>query len=209
MLVFLDESGDPGMKLQRGSSDLFIVTLVAFQDHSEAQATDERIRVLRRELGLADSFEFKFNKMNRVFRTAFLRAVHTFDFSYFGIVINKARLHGSGFFFKDSFYKHTCSLVFENAKHHLRDAIVVIDGSGSRDFRKQLTSYLRRRVNDPRLPVRQIRKIKVQDSHRNNLLQLADVICGALARSHGTKSDAGEYRRLVSRREASVQVWPK
>lgn len=197
------------MKLQHGSSDLFIVTLVAFEDHGVAQATDERIRALRRELGIADSFEFKFNKMNRAFRTAFLQAVRSFDFSYFGIVLNKAQLHGPGFLFKDSFYKYTCSLVFENAKHHLRDAIVVIDGSGSRDFRKQLTSYLRRRVNDPRLPVRQIRKIKVQDSHRNNLLQLADVICGALARSHGTKSDAGEYRRLVARREASVQIWPK
>ena len=65
MLVFLDESGDPGMKLSGGSSDLFIVTLVIFNDHDEAQAADDRVRLLRQELGVNEAFEFKFNKMNR------------------------------------------------------------------------------------------------------------------------------------------------
>lgn len=209
MLVFLDESGDPGMKLSGGSSDLFIVTLVVFNDHEEAQAGDDRIRLLRRELGVREEFEFKFNKMNRTFRVAFLEAVGTFGFFYFGTVLQKSRLRGPGFQFKQSFYKYTCSLVFENAKPHLSDATVVIDGSGSREFRKQLSTYLRRKVNDERSAARHIRKVKVQDSHRNNLLQLADVVCGAVARSHGEKADAAEYRRMISHREIYVQVWPK
>jgi hypothetical protein len=33
MLVFIDESGDPGFKLKKGSSPIFVVTLVAFRDH--------------------------------------------------------------------------------------------------------------------------------------------------------------------------------
>ena len=209
MLVFLDESGDPGMKLSGGSSDLFIVTLVIFNDHDEAQAADDRVRLLRQELGVNEAFEFKFNKMNRAFRTAFLEAVGGFDFFYFGIVLNKKRLHGPGFQFKQSFYKYTCSLVFENAKPHLTDATVVIDGSGSREFRQQINTYLRRKINDKKATVRIIRKVKVQDSHRNNLLQLADVVCGAVARSYGEKADAKEYRRLISHREIYVQVWPK
>jgi hypothetical protein len=209
MLVFLDESGDPGMKLAGGSSDLFIVTLVVFNDNEEAQATDDRIRLLRRELGLNETFEFKFNKMNRVFRTAFLEAVGGFNFFYFGIVLNKAQLHGPGFFFKESFYKYSCSLVFENAKPHLSEATVVIDGCGNREFRQQLSTYLRRRINDKSSRVRHIRKLKVQDSHRNNLLQLADVVCGAVARSQSNKTDAKIYRQLISHREIYVQVWPK
>ncbi|MFM8982406.1 MAG: DUF3800 domain-containing protein, partial [Spartobacteria bacterium] len=86
--------------------------------------------------------------------------------------------------------QYTCSLVFENAKPHLSDATVVIDGSGSREFRMQLDTYLRRRINDKDASIRHIRKVKVQDSHRNNLLQLAEMVCGSVARSCSGKQDA-------------------
>ena len=66
MLVFLDESGDPGMKLTGGSSDLFIVALVIFNDREEAQACDTRIDLLRRELKMCVGMEFKFHKTNQV-----------------------------------------------------------------------------------------------------------------------------------------------
>lgn len=95
-------------------------------------------------------------------------------------------------------------LVFESAKPHLDQATVVIDGSGSREFRRQLGSYLRKRVNEPS-GSRFIRKVKVQDSQSNNLLQLADMVCGAIARSHTHKEDAQRYRRLIGHREIYVQ----
>ena len=47
MLVFLDESGDPGMKLQQGSSEYFFVTLVIFEDNEEALRADHHISGLR------------------------------------------------------------------------------------------------------------------------------------------------------------------
>ena len=65
-----------------------------------------------------------------------------------------------------------------------------IDGSGRRGFRRQLGSYLRKRINDTKGDARFIGKIKIQDSKGNNLLQLADLICGAVARSYSQKDDA-------------------
>jgi hypothetical protein len=208
MLVFIDESGDPGLKLTTGSSDYFIVTLVAFEDNEEALAADQRIEALKRELGFRHEFEFKFNKLKGDYREAFLSAVAGFGWFYFSIVINKRKLTGPGFRFKASFYKYTCGLVFENAKPHLDQATVVIDGSGSREFRRQLGSYLRKRVNEP-AGSRFIRKVKVQDSRKNNLVQLADMVCGAVARSYTPKEDAQRYRRLIAHREIYVQFWPK
>jgi hypothetical protein len=100
-------------------------------------------------------------------------------------------------------------LVFENAKPYLDHATVVIDGSGSREFRRQLGSYLRKRINDKKGDNRFIGKVKIQESHRNNLLQMADMICGAIARSYSGKGDARTYRNLISHREIYVQFWPK
>ncbi len=209
MLVFIDESGDPGLKLDSGSTDYFIVTLVAFEDNEEALSADQRIQLLKRELGFPPEFEFHFNKVKGTFREALLTAVASYGFFYFSIVINKAKLKGPGFKFKESFYKYTCGLVFENAKPYLANATVVIDGSGSREFRRQLGSYLRKRINDKKGDSRYIGKVKVQDSRDNNLLQLADMVCGAVARSYSEKEDAKTYRALISHREIYVQFWPK
>jgi hypothetical protein len=209
ILVFIDESGDPGLKLHSGSTNYFIVTLVAFEDREEALAADQRIQLLKHELGFLAGFEFHFNKVKGAFREAFLSAVAGYGFFYFSIVINKAKLQGPGFKFKESFYKYTCGLVFENAKPYLNNATVVIDGSGSREFRLQLGTYLRKRINDTKGDARYIGKVKIQDSHRNNLLQLADMVCGAIARSYSGKDDAKNYRKLISHREIYVQFWPK
>ena len=51
LLVFIDESGDPGLKTDQGSSRFFTIGLVVFEDHDEAQACDDRIMLLKRELG--------------------------------------------------------------------------------------------------------------------------------------------------------------
>jgi len=208
VLVFIDESGDAGLKLGSGSTDYFIVTMVVFEDNKEAQATDQRIQQFKGELGFSGEFEFKFSKVKGQFREAFLATVAGFDWFYFSMVINKRKLTGPGFKFKESFYKYACGLVFENAKPYLDRATVVIDGSGSREFRRQLGSYLRKRVNDQQ-ECRYIGKVKIQDSQKNNLVQMADMVCGAVARSYTQKDYAQTYRQLVAHREIYVQFWPK
>jgi hypothetical protein len=209
MLVFVDESGDPGLKTEQGSSRYFVVALVIFQDNDEAQAADDRITLLRREMRLNPRFEFSFNRCRKDFREQFLSAVAPYQFFYYGIAINKDpnKLWGGGFQHKESFYKYTCSLVFENAKAFLNNATVIIDGSGSRDFRRQLESYFKRRINEP--GQRFINKVKVGKSSANNLLQLADMVAGSIARSFSAKGDATLYRAIISHREMYVQLWPK
>ena len=141
-------------------------------------------------------------------RDAFLKAVQPYSFFYYGIVINKARLYGEGFKNKESFYKYACRLVFENAKEKLHDATVILDQSGSDDFRNQLRTYLKRHMNDEQH--RLIKKVKMQDSSRNNLLQLADYVASVLNRSvQQQKNSSDGYRKTISHREIFVQVWPK
>lgn len=210
MLVFVDEGGDTGLKLDQGSSPYFIVTLVVFEDNDEAEAAETRVLLLRRELGLPPEYEFHFSETPERVKAAFFDAILPYNFFYFSIVINKATLYGPGFRVKESFYKYTSSLVFENAKQYLSDAIVVFDGSGSREFKRQLRAYMRRKMNEPG-GIRRIRKIKVQDSKRNSLIQLADMVCGAVARSFKKKLGKRQhhFRSRIAHREIYVQLWPK
>jgi hypothetical protein len=210
MLAFLDESGDPGRKPDRGSSLYFVVGLVIFNDREEAMRCDERIGLLRGELGLDAKFEFHFSDNSHRLRLAFLEAVAPYNFFYHVFALDKHpdRLYGKGFQFKSPLYKYVCSLVFENAKAHLRRATVVVDGSGDRVFRRQLASYLKARMND-RGGTEVISKVRLERSSSNNLLQLADYVAGISNRHVQGKVRAREYRRWLAPREASFQVWPK
>lgn len=170
MLVFIDESGDTGRKIDKGSSKYFVIALVTFEDNEEAVACDQRIHLLRKELRLPENYEFKFSKLRKEQREAFLRAVNPYSFFYFGIVINKdpKKLYGSG----------------------------------SREFKRQFQSYLKKKVGTV------IKKVKIQSSHSNNLIQLADMVVGAIHRGYGQKEDKKIYRSIIKPREIKVQAWP-
>ena len=208
MLVFIDESGDPGFKLNKGSSRFFVVALVTFEDNEEAIACDQRINLLRREINLPEDFEFHFKENSHKRRLEFLKAIAPYNFFYFGIVLNKDpnKLWGEGFKNKESLYKYTCGLVFENAKPYLKNATVIIDQSGHKQFQVQLRKYLRDKANINKTI---IKKIKTKRSKGNNLLQLADYIAGTVNRCVLKKKRADEYKKFVAHKEIYVQIWPK
>ncbi len=205
MLVFVDESGDEGIKLDGGSSQFLVVCAVLFLDREEANRCDARINGIRQELGLSPRTEFHFSKNGAAVRKQFLRDVVPFDFFYVAAVVNKRKLLDAGFQSRESLMKCTCSLAFMQAKPFLNAATVIIDGSSTKEFRSKFSRYLKENTNADQAK-RYISKVKVVRSSGNNLVQLADMICGAVARS--ISRDDRSYRDLISAREFSVRIWP-
>lgn len=210
MLAFIDEAGDTGLKTDRGSSRYFVVALVLFEEHEEAQACDQRITLLKRELNYPEDFEFHFRHNSDRVRKRFLEAVAPYNFLYFGFALNKdpAKLWGPGFQHKESLYKYACGLVFENAKPYLGEALIAVDESGTATFRSQLAKYLRRRMTTTE-GRSLIKQVKMQPSRGNNLLQLVDYVAGVINRKVQGKKDASDYYRYLATKEMSLQVWPK
>lgn len=207
MLVFLDESGDPGMSGRGNTSRVFVITAIVFKDPEQAERCAQAISELRKELRLDERFEFHFNKCSDKFRKAFLERVAGYGFYYHSFVVNKDKLYGDGFRQKSSFYKFVCGMVAENLKPHLRDASLTFDKCGDRLFKAQLSKYLKNRINNDEH--RAIRKVKFEESHTNQLLQLADMVCGAIARSRKTgEPEAGRFRAMIKAREWKLRVWP-
>ena len=204
MLVFVDESGDTGLKLKKNSSRYFVVSAVLFRDREEATRCDRAIQRLADRAGRTR--EYHFVETTRPIRINFFTSVRNFDFIYAAVVINKAKLHGPGFRHKGSFLKCTMRYAFSHLGE-LQDATVVVDRTGDRDFRRTLKLYLKREVKR-RDGVSPIRKVRTESSHSNRLIQLADMVCGAVARSYGNRKDASLYREMILPKERRVQVWP-
>jgi hypothetical protein len=206
MLVFVDESGDAGMKLGLGSTPHFVVVIVIFDDPAEALRCDRRIGELRTQLRLGKA-EFRFNKCSDQIRVDFLTTVATFSFRYVAFVLDKGRVTQPELQSKDSLYRHSVKLAFRAAWKFLDQAKVVLDGSADREFQRQLSGYLRKAM--PPGAGAHISRVTLERSHSNNLLQLADMICGAVARRfRENRADAAKYWALIRQREVALEVWP-
>lgn len=209
MLAFIDETGDSGLKVEKGASAYFSVALILFEEHSEALRCDQRIELLKSEIGKGSNFEFHFSKNSHKIRTQFLQSIAPYNFFYIVFGINKCspRLYGPGFQNKDSLYKWTCGTLFENAKPYLKDAIIVIDKSGGATFRSQLAKYLKHKMENKSGEC-YIKKVKMQASDANNLLQLADYIAGVINRKIQNKRDWKDFYKFISMKEVDVRTWP-
>lgn len=211
MLVFVDESGDTGFKVGQGSSGQFTITLIVFSENEEAEAASHRIDKLRTDLGLSQGRgkgEFHFNDNSNDQREAFLTAVSKFDFAVFAVVVDKLGLAPEGISNKSAFYNFVCGLVFDNAKDYLYEANITIDSMGGQEFKRQLEKYLKQRMNEAG-DKRRIKQVGMKPSHTNNLLQLADMVCGAIVRAcHEDKRKSDRFRRIIQHREISVLLWP-
>lgn len=178
MLIFIDESGDPGFKLGRGSSSHFVVSMVIFDEDEHAQSTAETIKQALADLKIKP--EFKFNKSRNVIRDAFFEKVKSCKFRVRALVVDKEKIYSKNLREDDEkFYNYFVRLLIDFKELKLNNVSIKIDGSGDREFKKELHRYLRSQVkSDFKL------KIELVDSHKNHLIQLADMVAGAIAKSY-------------------------
>lgn len=200
MLVFIDDSGDPGFKLGKGSTEVFVISLVIFDDDLEAEKAALAIKSLRRKLRFPDGVEFKFFKSHARVKQEFLHAIAGINFRVRSLVVRKALIHSPELRTnKKSFYAYAIKTALRNSGNTIFDAKVKIDGSGDRVFRREFLSYLRRELHSSDRRI--VKSCKLVDSRENVLIQMADMIAGSIRRSYDTsKSDATAYKKIIQHR---------
>src|SRR3546814_7846816 len=87
-----------------------------------------------------------------------------------------------------------CSSDLRHDNNVLVGAKVKIDGSGDRRFKQSLIRYLRKQIGPGK-----IEKVKFANSRSDNLIQLADMCVGAIARSYrpDIRKDANRWHKML------------
>ncbi len=198
MLVFIDESGDAGFKTTAGSSKFFVIALIIFDDDLDAEETALCIKRLRQKLGKDDRFEFKFNKTDRNLKIRFFETVSKMKFRIRSISFNKELIYSKTLRSeKEKFYNYALRNVLDMNNNTIKNAKIRLDGLGERKFKQELVKYLRDKLNSDTRHV--MKNLKFQDSRSNVLIQLADMIAGAIRRSHENESDKENFIRFFSK----------
>ncbi len=187
MLVFIDDSGDPGFRVDSGSSEIFVIALVIFDDPLVAEETSLAIKKLRRKLGLSDDYEFKFNKSGKKFKSPFFDAVSGYDFKVRAIVVRKEDIYSLHLKSKkERFYNYIIMQVCRKGSG-IKNAKLVFDKYGERAIRDELRVYLSRELNNKDNQV--FRDLKFADSRQNTLIQLADMVAGSIFAAYTGKDE--------------------
>jgi hypothetical protein len=87
--------------------------------------------------------------------------------------------------------------VLQHSEGTIENASIKIDGSGDRIFRKSFISYLRKELNQGDRHV--VKNCKLVDSKSNVLIQMADMVAGAVRRSYDeSKREHSLYKDIIS-----------
>ncbi len=204
MLIFVDDSGDPGFRIEKGSSTHFVIAMVVFDDPLEAEKTSLAIKELRRKLKVSDLFEFKFNKTNRKFRNAFIDTVKGFKFKIRAIVVDKKIIHSHSQRlrgYKEDFYSHIIMQILKHSQK-IKNAKLRFDKRGERALRNQLRVYLSRELDNKNRKV--FTDLKFVDSKQNTLVQLADMVAGSIFASYTGKDKSYLTQLKVAKRVENI-----
>ncbi len=193
MLVFIDDSGDTGFKFERGSSRYFVISLLIFDDDLEAEKMSVAIKQLKRDIGMGDHEEFKFNKSRNKNRELFLQTINQFSFRIRSLVVEKEVLYSPELHKKESFYAYFIKQVLKFSGSKILDAKVRIDGSGDRVFKKNFISYLRKELNSQDTVI--MKQCRFVDSKSDVLIQAIDMIAGAIRRSYEDREN--KFRDII------------
>ena len=197
MLVFIDESGCPGFKFTRGSDSVFALGMIVFANGDDARATEQTMMTLRNRL--QHKTEFKFSKSSNELRDKFFGAIAHCPFTLRALIVRKELLHSQQLrTHVDSFYNYFVKMLMKHDDRTLSAARVRIDGSGSRDFQRSLGRYLRRELGN------RIKDIKMSDSARDPLMQLADMCIGAITRAERNRDSSDRWKAMLAPRIGDI-----
>lgn len=206
MQIFIDDSGDAGFKIEKGSSRYFVIAAIIFDNELEAEKTAEVIKRARCDMNFPDNVEFKFNKARKDVRLKFFEAVRLCNFRVRSIVVDKSILRSQELTSnKEKFIAFFIKSLLRHNNNTIKEASIKIDGSGNRELRRLFLNYLKKELNtaDSRI----IKGCRLVNSKLNVLIQLADMVAGATRISRETgRTDSTIYKEIIMNR--IEDEWP-
>jgi len=195
-----DESGDVGFSFGKGASRYFVVAVVATSDPDALRAVLDN---LRNEENFPETFEFHFHSLasaklrKKVFMT--LSVAH---FEAWAIVVDKTALSDV---FKamnglDFYLYFVSELIRQIPIEKKSGATLILDEFGSPSLIRQEL----RRVMKARGIVHGFQRIFIRRSRSEDLIQVADLVAGALLR-RDAKKDSEAFDCIQKKVQATFE----
>ena len=196
-----DEAGDVSLNFERGASRYFVPAFIATKQPNQLR---DELADLRQSLGLRQTHEFKFHKMTSAeIRGQVFSALSHADFEAWSLIVDKTRLPK---IFETTgsleIYTHFITELLGIIPAKLqKDATLILDEFGSTP---DLRTELRRTMTKRHMP-RLFKRVLVRSSHKESLIQVADMVAGAIMRRDSQKDS--EAFDIISRKIKRLELY--
>jgi hypothetical protein len=195
----IDDSGDAG--LRNSNTDQLIIAAVIIADEEKRKLLTEAINLFRRRMGWVELHEFKFHKTEKRILVDLIDFIKGFDFKAYVVVLDKRDINPSRVQKSMvSLYNHALKELLLRVS--VNDQVVIIDGEAAKKHAGKVRAYLRQNLKANGIEKTTIRFV---DSRKDSLVQLADIIAGAVARSYKDKTDAQKYIKLLKDKIVKIE----
>ena len=207
MLTFTfagDEAGDVSFSFDKGASRLFVVAVVATQTPDDLRS---RLADVRRAAYLSPTFDFHFNSLASArLRQQVFSALRDAEFEAWAIVVDKTTLPDAFRLMAgiDLYLYFVSELLLQIPAEQCQNATLILDEYGSpKQVRTELRRVMRVRHINPGF-----RHIFVRRSHSESLIQVADLVAGAILRRE-VKKDGSSFDTIKAKIQKVVDFGNK
>lgn len=208
---FIDEYGDKSIEFDKeGVSTHFIVTAVIV-DRDKIVDINAKIDELRTKY--RNGAELKSNKIkdkNFQKRLDLLKEISELDINIYSIVVDKRRIYQeSGLQYRSSFFKYVNNLLDSELYFYFPYLELVADEHGDEKFMSGFIEYVEK--NHFQTDLFRKPSFRFGDSENENLIQVADIIAGSLARYYDPKKmieGKDEIIEILKEKTLQHRIWP-
>ena len=179
--IYIDESGDTGIKFEKGSNNFFVVSLLIINNESLFE-TENVVNRIKDSLNIKQK-ELKFSQTPFNKKFSFFNKIKKIDFLGHIFIYKKKNQQKFSWFIIHSL-KH---LDFENIKN----IKITIDGLDKNKLSDDDIKTIKNTYKGIRV------KIIFEDSRKNILLQLSDMLAGLINSTNKNKSDYGVLLKII------------
>jgi len=207
--AFVDEYGTPNLDTEKKDvGKFFIVTAVILDGAAVDETRTALEEVRRRHFPTGEMRSSKLGK-DRGKWERLLTDLATVPFRFYALAVDKREIKKtSGLRWKNSFYKHLCGRVYEKLMAVHPALRVRADQHGRDEFKESFAHYV---AANHRPTLFERGTFDFVDGKKDVLLQLADIVCGLLARSYDPDKELPKARQLleiIASHAVVVDEWP-
>jgi hypothetical protein len=186
MLTFTfagDEAGDASFAFKKGASRYFVMAVIASQQPDDLRAM---LADVREKAHLPTMFDFHFNSLaSAKLRTLLFSSLGTGDFEAWAIIVDKTTLPDTFQFMSglDFYLYFVAELIRQIPFEEREEATLILDEFGAPE---QTLAELRH-VMKTRNIQHGFRRISIRRSQSESLIQVADLVAGAILRRDAHK----------------------
>jgi len=199
--IYLDESGSPD--LANIAPTVFVVAAVIIESRQELAGLDQRFKNAFAAIRRPEDHELKTAGLSMAKHARVLRELSLLEYQWAAACFEKQRLDAAGFGDPITLYRYAFQFLVGDLLTIAWQADLVIDENSTPAFQAELEAHLRRQNSG--LPIGRLGTVTFADSAKNRLVQLADLVAGAVRRS--VDGEPVPFRE-IEYKMINLQFWP-